>query len=231
MAVVLACGWSALVSDARADTAADHSADGTIIWGVAGMELGGAAAMTYMFGGPSSPPSSGRALAAAAVPVVAGVGAALLAAKLDAGPRGGYAAHGALWGAVGAGAFGMAVDGARDASGVKAGRASAALALTGALVGGAVGALLPDDRVHPIYLGGPMVAAMGTLIIGGVAMVVAMPDRPGRVLALAAGGSVLGALAVGALAALAAPPVVIEPTRGARTREPTPLILSLGGRY
>jgi hypothetical protein len=235
LAVLVTLGahaWPDMVSGAQADTAADHSADGMIVWSVAGMELGATAAMTYMFAAPASPVSSGRAMAGAAVPIGASIGAALLAAATDAGPRGGYAVHGAIWGALGAGALGMVLDGDDDSSGVRAGPNAKILAFTGAVVGGAVGALIPDDRIHPAFIGAPLGAALGTMVVGGIAMMVTFNKRPGRPLAIALGAATLGALAVGTAAALAADPVELEPAGARRTAgPPRPIMFSLGGSY
>ena len=217
---------------AAADTAADHSADGTIMWSIAGMEVGAAGSLAYMLGGKSATFSNGRVLASTAVPLVTAIGAGLLAAKLDAGPRLGNAVHGALWGALGAGALGMVIDGRRDSSGAKLGPATKVLAATGAVAFAASSALLPDDQMHPIFLGAPMAAALGTILVGGVALMVALPDRPGRVMATAASVTVLGSLAVGSIAAFAADPVITEPAREGRARTPrAPFVLSLGGSY
>ena len=200
------------------------------------MEVGTALAMTHMLAAQPRQFSAGQVLVHTAVPIVTSIGATVAAIKLDAGPRLGNATHGAIWGALGGAALGLVIDGRDEHDGAKAGLATKILAGLGGATFGTLGALLPDDRVQPIFLGGPIVAGAGTLVIGTVAIFAATPDRPGRILGIAGAATILGALTVGTIAAFAADPVTIEPAREGRAdrtraRRRAPVMLSRGGSY
>jgi hypothetical protein len=223
----------AIAADARAGEVKTD----TWAWGLAGMEVSGAAYASLRFGAKVIPDDGFAGLAANVSPALIGAGLGLAADHYDLDGRPALAAHGAVWGGFDGFLIGTVIGGRNEREGLRVGTATWAMTAVGAVAGGVLGGTA-GNRWREGWMALPSVGMLAGVVFGGVYVIGSgdlYRDRGAQHLTMGIAGGMTAGIVVAAVIGFSQPSSAAPGAASARTFTPQldrdRVVVSFGGSF